>query len=165
MKKEYEMGLLERVIKSVDDSIFQLRCTPWAFRLEDGRLVADPDCYFEHMSISGDVDEKRMQYNCRIWDMYKDKFDSPFVPESFRKLEEFEWLDIINMTWTEISERFLYKELPLIRTFLKTDGFSHQPVPELISDRMLNQLIAYRYKEWLLQWFDYMERQNGGNEI
>ena len=60
-------------------------------------------------------------------------------------------IDIFGMTWAEIMEEFLLEELPFVRTLLRTDGFWHEPVPDNISDEALDQLIAFRYKERLVQ--------------
>lgn len=157
---EGEMFPAERLIESVDRVLSQLAWTPWAFRLEeDGTLVADPDCfYFRQTKEAEEEDEffeeyeKKVKYQTRMWEEYGEIFAlSPFAFERYEKIQEMDVVDIYGMTWAEIMEEFLLEELPSVRTILRSGGFWHEPVPDNISDDALNQLIAFRYKERLVQ--------------
>ena len=157
---EGELFPAERLIESVDRVLSQLAWTPWAFRLEeDGTLVADPNCfYFRQAKEAEDDDtffeeyEKKVKYQARMWEEYGEIFAlSPFAFERYEKIQDMDVIDIFGMTWAEIMEEFLLEELPFVRTLLRTDGFWHKPVPDNISDEALDQLIAFRYKERLVQ--------------
>lgn len=155
--QERELYPAEQVIESVDRVLAQLGWTPWAFRLEDdGTLVSDPDChYFKREDEEEDFDEnyeKKIRYQRHMWEEYGELFAlSPFTLEQCEIVKELGWLDIFDMTWSEIIGQFLSGELPLVRKILRTDGFWHHPVPENISDEALNWLIAFRYKERLVR--------------
>ena len=157
---ENDMFPAERLIESVDRVLGQLGWTPWAFRLEeDGTLVADPDCFYFRQSEEAEDDEvffeeyeKKAKYQARMWEEYKEVLTlSPFSYELYEKVQDMDRMDISGMTWTEVMEEFLKEELPLVRMILRTGGFWHEPVADTISDEALNQLIAFRYKERLVQ--------------
>lgn len=151
-----EMFPAEQVIQSVDRVLTQLGWTPWAFRLEeDGTLTADKKCLHKDIvEIEEETDEEcfqRTRYIWSVWEEYRDLFSlSPFAFDRCELVQEFDELDIYDMTWAEIMEQFLVKELPLVRAILRAPGYWHKPVPEHVSDDALNQMIAFRYKERLL---------------
>lgn len=164
----------ERLIESVDRVLGQLGWTPWAFRLEeDGTLVADPDCFYFRQLNEEEADEeyfeeyeKKAKYQARMWEEYKEVLAlSPFAYEQYEKVQDMDWIDISAMTWTEIMEEFLLEELPFVRTLLRTDGFWHEPVPDNISDEALDQLIAFRYKERLVQALERTMRDDQEEHI
>ena len=169
---EYELCLVEQVIESIDRVLSQLWHTPWAFRLEeDGSLSSDPNCYY-FKETEGEEDEafeeykEKMRYQQRMWEEYKEVLSlSPFAFTKYEKVQEFSWLDIMDMSWAEIMGRFLLEELPLLRTILKASGYWHMPVPETISDEALNRLIAFRYKERLICFMEKELAENYEDEV
>lgn len=168
---ERTMFPAEQVIESIDRVLAQLGYTPWAFRLEeDGTLTSDPDCYYFRQIDDEEEDyedffeeyEKKAKYQSRMWEEYGELFPlSPFAFERYEKVQDMDWIDVLDMTWAEILEQFLLEELPLVRAILRADGFWHKPVSEHISDEALDPLIAFRYKERLLRvWENNMDEEH-----